>query len=218
MDCLTFVQGLHSFVACFCGARFLRWSYVYSMRKSTKKKLTTIFHQLWSQNAGNGILEAQILNLFPGQHATYHRTSIEAHTCGDHGHGYAGPRTASFLVAGPESLKLAFLKFNLKFNSAAFWIIQLQTHQEHLQLPQGWGISAISCPAWWGICRFLRGIKTNPHLYPGVGWVGVYFDWCITFSIYVQELTYVSDTKEFLFPNVLTFNMPIVFVLRNSWQ
>ena len=48
--------------------------------------------------------------------------------------------------------------------------------------PRGGAFSAISCPAWWGICRFLRAIKTNPHLYPGMGWVGVYFDWCITVS------------------------------------
>ena len=40
--------------------------------------------------------------------------------------------------------------------------------------------SAISCPTWWGICRFLHAIKTNPHLYPGVGGLGVYFDWCIS--------------------------------------
>ena len=50
----------------------------------------------------------------------------------------------------------------------------------NLSDPRGGAFSAISCPAWWGICRFLRAIKTNPHLYPGVGWVGVYFDWCIT--------------------------------------
>ena len=46
--------------------------------------------------------------------------------------------------------------------------------------PRGGAFSAISCPSWWGICRFLRAIKTNPHLYPGVGWVGVYFDCCIS--------------------------------------
>ena len=50
----------------------------------------------------------------------------------------------------------------------------------NLSGPRGGSFSAISCPAWWGICHFLRAIKTNPHLYPGVGWVGVYFDWCIT--------------------------------------
>ena len=44
---------------------------------------------------------------------------------------------------------------------------------------RGGAFSATSCPAWWEICHFLRAIKTNPHLYPGVGWVGVYFDWCI---------------------------------------
>ena len=29
--------------------------------------------------------------------ATWSRTPLEAHACGDHGHGYAGPKTA-FLV------------------------------------------------------------------------------------------------------------------------
>ena len=43
--------------------------------------------------------------------------------------------------------------------------------------PKGGAFSAISCPTWWGICHFLLAVKTNPHLYPGVGWVGVYFDW-----------------------------------------
>ena len=100
----------------------------------------------------------------------------------DHEHGYAGPKTAIF-----RWQELAFLKFNLKFNSVALWIIQLQTHQEHLQLPQGGAVSALSCPAWWGICHFLRAVKTNPHLYPGVGWVGVYFDWCIN-ELHVKEM------------------------------
>ena len=128
-------------------------------------------------------------------------------------------------MTGLESLKLAFLKFNLKFNSASSGIIKLQTHQEHLQLPQGWRIahfadmvailnsivlniyygmlrgqinmylppehpnnkiqkwslhvrnglcSAISCPAWWGICRLSHAMKTNPylHVYPKVRGVG----------------------------------------------
>ena len=44
--------------------------------------------------------------------------------------------------------------------------------------PRGWAFSAISFPAWWGIC--LRAIKTNTHLYPRVGEVGFYFDWCIS--------------------------------------
>ena len=38
--------------------------------------------------------------------------------------------------------------------------------------PRGGAFSAISCPAWWGICHFLRATKTNPRLYSGVGWVG----------------------------------------------
>ena len=145
-------------------------------------------------------------------------------------------------------MKLAFLKFNLKFNSAALGIIKLQTHQEHLQLPQGWGIahfadmvailnfivlniyygmlrgqinmylppehpnnkiqkwsphlrnglcSAISCPAWWGICRLLHTMKTNPylHVYPKVRGVGVYFDWCIMASEVEQRPTLVTAGK-----------------------
>ena len=138
-------------------------------------------------------LRGTYLNFFPG--AACHRTSLEAHTCGDHGHGYAGTKNTFFQLPGLESLKLAFLKFNLKFNFAALWIIQIQTHQEHLQLPQGWGIFfAICCSAWWGICRFLRAIKTNPHLYPGVGWVGVYFDWCIIVETPSTQLPF-SQTK-----------------------
>ena len=43
-------------------------------------------------------------------------------------------------------------------------------------------------PHGWGICRFLHAIKTNPHLYPRVGWVRVYFDWCIIDSIRVSLL------------------------------
>ena len=31
------------------------------------------------------------------------------------------------------------------------------------------------------MCRFFHAFKTNPHLFPGVGWVEVYFDWCISF-------------------------------------
>ena len=33
----------------------------------------------------------------------------------------------------------------------------------------------------------MRAIKANPHLYPGVGWVGVYFDWCIISSIWDED-------------------------------
>ena len=40
-------------------------------------------------------------------------------------------------------------------------------------------LQCISWPAWWGICRFLHTIKTNPHLYPGIGGLGVCFDWCM---------------------------------------
>ena len=71
--------------------------------------------------------------------------------------------------------------------------------------PRGGAFSAISCPSWWGICRFLRAIKTNPHLYPGVGWVGVYFDWCI--SITLGNKTYIPlymSLKHFSFRPVNT--------------
>ena len=47
------------------------------------------------------------------------RTPLEAHAGGEHGHGYAWPKTAFFQLSGLESLKLAFLKFNLEFNSVA---------------------------------------------------------------------------------------------------
>ena len=174
MDCFDFVQGLHSFEVCFL--RFLRWCYFYSMRKSKKK--TPLFSIDCDLKMQGMAFRDTYPKFFRG--TACHRTSLEVHSCGDHRHSYAGPKTIFFVVVRTvESLKLTFLKFNVKFNSATLWIIQLQTHQEHLQLHQGWGISAISCPGWWGICRFLRAIKTNPRLYPGVGWVGVYFDWCI---------------------------------------
>ena len=37
---------------------------------------------------------------------------------------------------------------------------------------------------WWGIFHFWHATKTNPHLYPGVGGVGVYFDWCIRVCLF----------------------------------
>ena len=67
----------------------------------------------------------------------------------------------------------------------------LQTHQELISCPRGGAFSAISYPAWWGICHFLRAIKTNPHLYPAVGWVGVYFDWCITSQVWKVLKTFL---------------------------
>ena len=50
---------LDFFVDLFNG--LLKWE---SLRKNS-----TIFQWIWSQDAGNGILEARILNFFPGQHA-----------------------------------------------------------------------------------------------------------------------------------------------------
>ena len=57
--------------------------------------------------------------------------------------------------------------------------------------------SAISCPAWWGICRLLHTMKTNPylHVYPKVRGVGVYFDWCIMASEVEQRPTLVTAGK-----------------------
>ena len=157
----------------FVDRMFIQWE---SLRKELHYFSSTVISKCRKWH-----LRGTYHKFFLGQHAP--RPQLEAHACGDHGHSYAGPKTAFFQLTGLESLKLAFLKFNWKFNSAALWIIQLQTHQEYLQLPLRDGaFSAISCPTMWGICRFLRTIKTNPHLYPGLGrggGVGVYFDWCI---------------------------------------
>ena len=104
--------------ACSRGARFLGWSYVHSMRKSKDENNSTIFHWLLSQNAGKiGILEAHILTFFPGQHAP---GPLEAHACGDHGHGYAGPKTAFFQFSsftGLETLKVEFFNYKLMRNN-----------------------------------------------------------------------------------------------------
>ena len=54
--------------------------------------------------------------------------------------------------------------------------------------------SAISCPAWWGIYRSLHAIKTNPHLYPGLGGLGVYFDCCIMRTLSAKEIRYGKTT------------------------
>ena len=70
---------------------------------------------------------------------------------------------------GLESLKMAFLKVNLKFNSAALWLFKYKLIRNIFSCRKGGAFSAISCPTWWGICRFLHAIKTNPHLYPGRG-------------------------------------------------
>ena len=45
-------------------------------------------------------------------------TPLEVHTFGDRGYGNTGSKTAFFQLTGLESLKLAFLKFNLKLNPA----------------------------------------------------------------------------------------------------
>ena len=134
-----------------------------------------IFHWLWSQNAGNGILEAHILNFFsqgsmPQDPPTSPRGSRLQRSY--HGHVHAGRKTAIFSWQGWSNIiyNLTLLRcelFNYKLIRNTF------------SCPGGGAFSAISCLTYWGICHLLRAVKTNPHLYPGVGWVGVYFDWCI---------------------------------------
>ena len=128
-------------------------------------------------------------------------TPLEVHTFGDRGYGNTGSKTAFFQLTGLESLKLAFLKFNLKLNPAPCELFNYKLIRIIFSCPRGGAFSAICCPAWWGIRRFLRDIKTNPHLYPGVGWVGVYFDWCISrwedFSrIVCRRHAYVSRFRD----------------------
>ena len=60
-------------------------------------------------------LRKTYLKFFPG--AACPQTSLEAHVCNNH----------LFKLTGLESLKLAFLKFKLKFNSPALCFIQLKT-------------------------------------------------------------------------------------------
>ena len=138
MDCLDLVQGLYSFVACFRGTRFARWSYVYSMRKSKKK-----------------------LHYFP---LTVISKCRKWHLRGtDHEHGYAGPKTAIF-----RWQELAFLKFNLKFNSVALWIIQLQTHQA----PGVGHFLLFPAPHGGGFVAFFALLILIPTYIPGWGGSG----------------------------------------------
>ena len=115
--------------------------------------------------------------MFP--RATCPWTPLEVHTFGDRGYGYTGPKTAFLKLTGLESLKVAFLKFNFKLIPAPCELFNHKLIRNIFSCLRGRAFSAISCPAWWGIRLFLRDIKTNPHLYPGVGWFWVYFDWCI---------------------------------------
>ena len=51
--------------------------------------------------------------------------------------------------------------------------------------PRGWGISCYFpqniSPHGGAFVSFCTPYRTNPHLYPRVGGVRVYFDWCIMF-------------------------------------
>ena len=96
LECLDFVQGLHSFVACSRGARFLRRSYVYSLRMSKEKlryfPLTVISKcRKWH-------LRGTYLKFFPG--AACPQTPLEAQACRDHEHSYIGSKTSFFSWQG----------------------------------------------------------------------------------------------------------------------
>ena len=93
-DCLDVVQGLQSLVACFRGARFLRWPYVYSMRKSKKELL--YFPSTVISKCRKWHLTGTYLSFFPG--VACPRIPLEVHTCSNHGQNYARPKTAFFVV------------------------------------------------------------------------------------------------------------------------
>ena len=86
----------------------------------------------------------------------------------DHGQGYAGPKTVFFYLSGLESLKLAFLKLKLKFNSAALWIIRLQTHQA----PGVGHFLLFPAPHSGGFVTFCVLFKLIPTYIPGWGGSG----------------------------------------------
>ena len=159
MDCLDFVQGLHSFVACFCGARFLRWSCVY-------------FLWLWFQNAGNGILETHILifsqgSMPPDLPRGSHLQRSWARLC------WAKNHLLLVVRAGISETGI-LLKFNSKRNSAALWIIQLQTHQEHQSsvAPRVGHFLLFPAPHGGGFVAFCALLKLIPTYIPGWGGSG----------------------------------------------
>ena len=141
---------------------FIQWE---SLRK---KKPLHYFPLTLISKCTKWNLRGTYLNFFfPGQHGL--GTPRGSRLRGDYGNGYTGPKTVFFFkLTGLESLKLAFLQFHLKFNSAALWINQLQTHEEHLQF-KGWDIFCYFVLHMVGaFVAFQHAIKTNPRLYPGV--------------------------------------------------
>ena len=110
-------------------------------------------HSLFSidcdvNNARNGMLEAHVLIFFSGQHA------LDPARDSCLWRSWAWPGLKLPPLTGLKCLKLAFLKFKFRFNSAALWIIQLQTHQECLQLILGWGIFCFFLPSMVGHLTF----------------------------------------------------------------
>ena len=157
--CKVCIHSCYAFVALnfFVDLMFIQW-------ESQRKKLY-YFPSTVISKCRKWYLRGTYLKLFPG--AACHQTFLEAHTC-DHGHGYAGSKTAFFLLSGLESLKLAFLKFNLNFNSAALWIIQLQTHQA----PGVGHFLLFPAPHGGVFAAFCALLKLLPTYIPGWGGSG----------------------------------------------
>ena len=96
--------------------------------------------------------------------------------CGDHEHGYTTPKTAFFKLTGVESLKLAFLKFNLKFNS----VNHLTTNSSGTSSVAPGVEHFLLFPAPHGreFVAFCTLLKPTPTYILEWG-IRVYFDWCI---------------------------------------
>ena len=112
LDCLNFVQDLHSFVAYSCGAQFLCWCMFIqwgSLRKELHYFPLTAISKM-QEMASWGMY----LNFFP-------QISMPLDPPrGSHlQHGYARSKTTFVSLTGLESLKLAFLKF--KYNSTIYY-------------------------------------------------------------------------------------------------
>ena len=91
---------------------------------------------------------------------------------------------------------LEFYNLNVYKTHAALWIIQLQTHQEHLHLTQGGGGHFLLFPAPHGgaFVTFYTLLKLIHPRGGGGGGVGIYFDWCIILLQQVKLIGRVSYT------------------------
>ena len=118
--------------------------------------------------------KAHIINFFPGQDVPGPPERIMPAVI----MGMAMPGLR--LPTGLESLKLVFLRFNLKSNSAYKHLIR-----NIFSCPRGGAFAAISCaPHGGAFVAFYRLSKVIPTYILRWG-RGVYFDWCIN-SIDVQ--------------------------------